>query len=203
MFAVADLVLRPHEALRHGGFFDEEGPRDLGRLQTGDQAQRQGHPCVRCERRMAAGEDQAQPVVVHGPSIDWFVCGMQQCRLFLTVISGTFSADTVDGPVAGGGDDPTGGTRRQTVGGPPFECDLERVLDRFFGDIDIAEEADQAGDRTPRLAAEHTADLRGIDRLGHGVSPRTRLAGDGPRPDPYRQPWPDEPTRAQRRGRAP
>lgn len=48
---------------------------------------------------------------------------------------------------------------------PPLERDLERVSNRFFGNVDIAEEADQAGDRTPRLAAEHAADLRGIDRF--------------------------------------
>ena len=84
---VADLVLGSHEPLRHRGFFDEERPGDLRGLQPRDQPQRQRHPCVRSERGMATGEDQAQPVVVHGPPIDWFVCGMEQRGLFLAVIS--------------------------------------------------------------------------------------------------------------------
>ena len=37
---------------------------------------------------------------------------------------------------------------------PPLERDDERVLDRLFGDVDVAEEADQGGDGTTGLLPE-------------------------------------------------
>ena len=60
---VADLALGPDEALGEGRFRDEERPGDLGRRQAAERAQRQRHPRVHRERRMAAGEDEAQAVV--------------------------------------------------------------------------------------------------------------------------------------------
>ena len=60
---VADLPLRPHESLRQRRLGDEERARDLGRLKAADFAERQGDSRLRRERRMAAGEHQAQPLV--------------------------------------------------------------------------------------------------------------------------------------------
>ena len=64
MLAVADLALGAHQALGERRLRHQEGTRDLGRAQPAQKAQRQGNLRVRREGRMAAGEDQAQPVVL-------------------------------------------------------------------------------------------------------------------------------------------
>ena len=61
---VIDLAARPHQPLRHRGLRDEERSCDLGHRETGDGAQRQCHAGCERQGRMAAREDQAQPIVV-------------------------------------------------------------------------------------------------------------------------------------------
>ena len=61
-----DLLLGPRQAGRHRRLGDEEGPRDVRRRDAADQPQRQGDLRLGRERRMAAGEDQPQPVVGDG-----------------------------------------------------------------------------------------------------------------------------------------
>jgi hypothetical protein len=63
---VPDLPLRAHEPLGERRLGDEEGPRDLGRRQAADEAQRQRDLRFRRERRVAAGEDQLEPLVGNG-----------------------------------------------------------------------------------------------------------------------------------------
>src|SRR5690606_31748972 len=60
----ADLVLRAHDALRERGWRGEKGARDLLRGEPADLAQREGDLRIGGERRMAAGEDQPQPIVL-------------------------------------------------------------------------------------------------------------------------------------------
>ena len=48
------------------------------------------------ERRVTAGEDQAEPVVVHGALLDGFVAGVQQRGLRVAVVTGRLPAETVD-----------------------------------------------------------------------------------------------------------
>jgi len=48
---------------RHGRLRDQEGSRDIGRGHPAHQPEGQRHPPVGAERRVAAGEDQPQPVV--------------------------------------------------------------------------------------------------------------------------------------------
>ena len=62
---VADLALGPDEPLRHGRLGHEEGPGDLGRRHAGQRAQGQRHLRLEGQRRVAAGEHQAEPVVGH------------------------------------------------------------------------------------------------------------------------------------------
>jgi hypothetical protein len=132
--------------LRGGEPAQEPGKRDLD---TGD------------ERRVAAGEDQAQPIVAHGALLGWFVAGVQQGGPGVPFLAGRLSAEAVDGPVAGGGDDPSSRAGRQSRGRPALHRRGERVLDRVFGDIDITEDADQDRHRTPVLRAEHPFDIGG------------------------------------------
>ena len=54
-----DLALRPHEPLGHRGLRHEERAGDLAGRQTGEGTQRQRHPGLDRQRRVAAREDQA------------------------------------------------------------------------------------------------------------------------------------------------
>ena len=60
---VADLALRPHEPLRHGGLGNQERSRDLGGGEPGQGAQRERDLGLPRQRRVTAGEDQPQPIV--------------------------------------------------------------------------------------------------------------------------------------------
>jgi hypothetical protein len=59
----ADLVFCPHQPLGHRRRRDEEGTRDLLRRQPAERPKRQRHLRLHRQRRVAAGEDQPQPVV--------------------------------------------------------------------------------------------------------------------------------------------
>ncbi len=61
---VGDLPLGSGDPLRHGGLRQQERPRDLGRGQPAHDPQGQRDLRGLRERRMAAGEDQLQPLVL-------------------------------------------------------------------------------------------------------------------------------------------
>jgi len=87
-----DLALGAHQALSHRGLGHQERPGDLGGLQAGDEAQGQGHLGGLGQCRVAAGEDQAELVVVHAPHLQRVrVVGvrplLQQRRLHLAVVA--------------------------------------------------------------------------------------------------------------------
>src|SRR5690606_12582195 len=112
------------------------------------------------QRRMAAGEDQAQPVVAHGPLLGGFVTGVQQGGLGVLAVTGGLAAQAVDRPVAGRGDDPPGGGRRRPVLRPAPHGDGERVLDGLLGQVDVAEHAGEHGHGPAVLLGEDTCDVR-------------------------------------------
>ena len=58
-----DLVLRPHQPLRHRRLGDEEGSCDLLGRQPAERAERQRNLRVQRERGVAAGEDELEPLV--------------------------------------------------------------------------------------------------------------------------------------------
>src|SRR5438270_12723440 len=131
---------------------------------------------------MAAGEDQARPVVAHGALLDRFVLRVQKSGLGVAVRAGRLAAELIDRPVASGGDDPPGRARGEPGGWPALHRRGERVLHRFLGDVDVAEDADQDGHRATVLLAEDTFDLRRCEvrhvRVQSSASPwkaRTRM----------------------------
>src|SRR6266568_3092124 len=109
---------------------------------------------------MAAGEDQAEPVVVHGALLGRaflggvrprrLAPGMQQRGLGLPVLARCLPAEAVDRPVSGGGDDPASRARRQSGGRPPLH-----------------------GCGAAVLAAEYALDLRPADGGTTGHQSRT------------------------------
>jgi hypothetical protein len=207
-----DLAFRAREALGHRRFGNEEGTGHLAGPQSAEQAQGERHLRFRGERRVAAGEDEAKPVVLHWSHLlghaGIFVARREHPRLVEQFPSTRLAAQAIDGAVAGGDRDPAARIGRQAGARPLAEGDGEGVLHGVLGDVDVTEHADQGGDGSAVLRAEHPADLglvelrRGVE-VGHALRPRMRAGTDGPRSGARRPRRSSTPTRAQRRGPRP
>ena len=136
---VADLALGPDEPLGERHLRDEECPGDLRRREAAERAQRQRDLGLHREGRVAAREDESQPVVgerlhfvrasfpARGAGVDGGLAG--QLLLLLPVAPGP--PQPVDGPVASRRGDPgargcparrpaaSARARRRTPPGPP------------------------------------------------------------------------------------
>jgi hypothetical protein len=139
---------------------------------------------------VAAGEDEAKPVVLHGALLfgraEIVVAGREHGHLAEQFPSTRLAAQAVDGGVAGGRRDPASRVGRQAVGRPLAQGDGERLLHRILGDVDVTEHTDQGGQRSTGLLAEDPADLGlvalgGDVDVGHAVRPRIPAGTDGPR----------------------
>src|SRR5215218_7419326 len=115
--------------------------------------------------------------------------------------AGRLAPQPVDGPVAGGGDDPPGGTGRHAVHRPALQGGQEGVLYRLLGGVDVAEEAGEDGDRAPVGLAEDRLDVRRAD-VGHRVR-RPRWRSGGPPPAGWSPGRPRGPRPVRRRGPRP
>jgi hypothetical protein len=106
---VPDLPLAAHQALGHGGLADQEHLGDLSRGQPAQGAQRQRDPGAWIERRVAAGEDEPEPVVAGRSGGRRRIPLAEQPRggLLLGGAAG-LPADPVHGVVLGDGDQPPG-----------------------------------------------------------------------------------------------
>src|ERR1019366_5878404 len=159
---VTNLALSAHQPLRHRALADQERAGDLGGLQSTQQPERQGDLSGLAERRMTAGKDQAQAFVAHRTL--WLAAhptllSEQPVSLLVALRSRGLAAQPVDRAVACGRDDPPRRARRHASFRPALARDRERLLHRVFGDVDIAEDADQDGDRTSVLLAKHSRDI--------------------------------------------
>ena len=124
---------------------------------------------------MAAGENEPQPVVLHGPNLLGRVAieGLRahHGRLAEQLPLSCRAAQTIDGAIPCSGRDPAAWVWRQAVDRPALKGDRERVLDSILGDVDVAEAPDESGDGSTGLLAEDPADLRGVDRARRPVRP--------------------------------
>jgi len=68
------------------------------------------------------------------------------------------AARPVDRAVPGGGDDPGPGIGGDAVRRPPLERRDVRVGDGLFGEVEVAQEADERRDRAPVLLVEDAGD---------------------------------------------
>src|SRR5262245_31846881 len=165
---VADLPLRANETLCQRRFGDEERPRDLGRFEAADEAERQRHLGLRRERRVAAGEDQFEAFVGdHGfLVVRELLCPREQLRLPRERLLAT---DPVDRRVPGSGHDPGAGIVRRSVAWPAFGRANEGVLHRVLGEIEITEDAAEDRDRAGTLVAV------GADELLYEATSASRI----------------------------
>src|SRR6267143_321048 len=136
---VADLRLRPHDALRQRRGGGEKRRRDL---------------LLRIQGGVAAGEDEAQPVVGDGVILGF--CKLLR-HVYLIADLATALAHPVDRLESARRNQPRARVRRCPFDRPALERRRERILKRLLGEIEVAEQADQGG--------EDAAGFRAVDRL--------------------------------------
>ena len=153
-----DLVLGPDETLGHGRLGDEEGTGHLIGGEATEQSQRQRDLCLGREGRVAAGEDESESVVLHGP-------GLLFRRLLGALddqpkefASSRFATKVIDGSISSGRRDPATRVRGEALDGPLPEGEGECLLDRVLGEVDVTEDAYQGGHRPTGLFAEDAPD---------------------------------------------
>src|SRR4029079_6662798 len=85
----------------------------------------------------------------------------------------------VDGPVLRRRRDPGARVVRDPSLGPTLQGDRERLLDRLLGEVAVAENADSARDRLPRLPPEQAVDdlvcIRAGYSSGYSMTGRTSI----------------------------
>src|SRR6267378_8007905 len=151
---VADLRLRPYDALRQRRGGGEKRRRDLLRRQAAHLAQRHRDLRVRIQGGVAAGEDEAQPVVGDGVILGF--CKLLR-HVYLIADLATALAHPVDRLESARRNEPRPRIRRCPFDRPALERRRERILKRLLGEIEVAEQADQGG--------EDAAGFRAVDRL--------------------------------------
>lgn len=143
-----DLAFGADETLRHGRFGHQERPGHLRGGQPAQQPQGERHPDLGGQSRVAAGEDQAQPVVRHDVPLSRIVLGGEHGNLAEQLAAPRVAAQPVDEALACGGGDPATGIGRQPVLAPLDHGDGERLLQRVLGEVDVTAETDEGGQRS-------------------------------------------------------
>jgi hypothetical protein len=147
---------------RRGG---EEGARNLLRGQPTHLAQRERRTGIRREGRVAAGENQLEPVVrqfvVGADHVSGFAAVQRARDLGLQRVESGAAAQCVDGPETPGRDQPRARIRRETLIWPAAQRGVERVLHRILGEIEIAQQSDER--------REDAAAFRAIDGVELGA----------------------------------
>ncbi len=165
---VADLALHPDEPLRHGGLGHEHRARDLGGLEPPDGLQRQGDARLQVERRVAAREDQAQPVVLDVGRLVRVHLDRATPLREVGERGGVErpAAGRIGGPVRGRREEPRARSFGDASFGPRGEGLHERVMQRVLGRLEVAHPTEQRREhRRPLLAADP---LGGGAGVGHG-----------------------------------
>ncbi len=167
-----DLALRAHQSLRHCCRRNQERSGNLFGVETSKCAEGQCNLSFWRQRRVAAGEDQAQAIVFeiagvfeipagvggHGGHRSNDACGKRRAR----PIEARSSPQHVNRLEASGRNKPGSRIVGHAIGRPAFQGGRERVVHGLLGEIEIAEEAYEGGQDTPRLGAiDRVNDLPG------------------------------------------
>ena len=166
-----DLLLRPHEPLRHRRLGHQERAGDLGRGQAAERPQRQRDLRLRGERRVAAREDELEPLVGEGRLVHVVLRRLGHVEQPRLLRQRPLTAEVVERAVARRRDQP-----RALVGGDPVARpagggDREGLLGGLLGELEVAEDADQGGQHAPPLVAEGL-----LERSYHSAMGRTSMA---------------------------
>ena len=178
---VADLALGAHDALRQCRCGSQEGAGDGLGGQAAHFAQGQRHLRLGRERRMAAGEDQPQAVVLDAAG------RLCRCLLLLRQPPGQLGergiktrplTNAVDSPKTPGRHQPGARVVRHSVARPLRHGRDEGLLHRLLRQIEIAQQADQRSADAAGVAAIEGVDVGGDVggcAGGHGHLGQSRL----------------------------
>jgi hypothetical protein len=103
---------------------------------------------------VAAREDELEPLVRDRRLVHLVLRGFLRVEQAGLRSERAIAADAVDRAVAGGGLEPGARVGRRPVAGPALGGDRERFLGGLLGEVEVAEEADQAGEDAAPLVAE-------------------------------------------------
>ena len=173
-----DLALRADEPLGHGRLGDEEGAGDLLRLEAAQSPQRERDLGIERERRMAAGEDELEPLVRNRRLVHVVLPGLRHVEQATLRREPAIAANAVDRAVARGGDQPGARVGGRPLAEPALGGERERFLGGLLSEVEVAEEADQAGEDTAPLVAEDLLEDRYCSTTGRtSTAPPMRAAG--------------------------
>src|SRR6202521_3697899 len=105
---------------------------------------------------MAAGENEAQPIILDAFAVQRRGIIGYVLNLLGDIVDrdkARLSAYAVDGLEASGGDQPGPRILRHAIARPLLERRPERIVQRFFGQVEVAEEADQCRENAARFGA--------------------------------------------------
>src|SRR5881394_1405524 len=123
---------------------------------------------------MAAGEDEAQPVVLDLFGLGRLFRGQRLGVVLFQRREARPAPDRIDRLEAAGRDEPRARVGGNAIAWPLLERRAERIGERLLGEIEIAQQAHQRREYAPRLGA-----IDGGDLLLHGYSgwmPASRMA---------------------------
>src|ERR687898_2258846 len=172
-----DLSLRSDEPLGHGLLGNEEGAGDRLRSEPAERSQCERDLALEGESRMAAREDELEPLVRDRFLFHLVLPGryLEQARLRG---ERAVAADAVDRAVSRRSHQPGARVLRRPVARPAFGCRGEGLLGGFLGEVEVAEEADQTGEDTAPLFAEDPVEYGYCSLSGRtSTAPPMRAAG--------------------------
>jgi hypothetical protein len=149
-----DLPLCADEALRHRLVRDEEGARDLLGGEAAQSPQGERDLGVERQGRMAAGEDELEPLVGDRRLVHLVLRRLRRVEEARLRGERPLAADAVDRPMSCRRHEPGARARGNAVAGPALGRDRERLLGGFLGEVEVAEEADQGREDASPLLAE-------------------------------------------------
>jgi hypothetical protein len=154
---LADLALGPHQPLRHGRLGDQEHRGDLGGGEPAHRAQGEGHAHAEVQRRVAAQEDQRQPVVPRAGRR----AGRRRLahgRLLLPRAP-RLPPPPVERLMPRRGGQPGRRVGRDPGGRPLAQRGRARLLHGLLGLLEVAEEPGHGRHRAPPVRAEDRVQL--------------------------------------------
>lgn len=176
----SDLRLGARDALPHRRVLDEERVSDFCHCESADDAKCQRHACVERKGRVAAGEQQPQPIVFNDTRGSMRFRNVQHERLPMFLVTPCFTSQPIDRfPVCGRGH-PSRRVRWNAMNWPMFDGGRERVGGHLFSQIEVAVSTSESRDDPrplfPMDARDHRIHLILGERARHeargtGISP--------------------------------
>jgi hypothetical protein len=109
---------------------------------------------------MAAGEDELEALVGDRGLVHVVLSRFGHVEEAELRLEGAIAADAVDGPVAGRRHEPRARALWNAFARPTRGGDRKRLLGRFLGEVEVAEEADQDCDDAAPLVAKELSEYR-------------------------------------------